>query len=54
MLTLPDVLQIARDGCVRTGRTIGVCARLIHPARYADLGLDVVGRPADERWDTEG
>ena len=53
VLTLPDVLQIARDGCVRTGRTIGVCARLIDPARYADLGLDVVGRLADE-LNTEG
>ncbi len=31
VLTLPDVLQIARDGCVRTGRTIGVCARLARP-----------------------
>ena len=38
VLTLADVLQIARDGCVRTGRTIGVCARLTDPARYADLG----------------
>ncbi len=53
VLTLADVLQIARDGCVRTGRTIGVCARLIHTARYADLGLDVVGRLADELG-TEG
>ena len=51
--SLPDVLQIARDGCVRTGRTIGVCARLAHPARYAALGLDVVGRLADE-LNTEG
>jgi glycerophosphoryl diester phosphodiesterase len=53
VLTLPDVLQIARDGCVRTGRTIGVCAELVHPARYADMGLDVVGRLADE-LNTEG
>ncbi len=48
LLSLRDVLQIARDGCVRTGRTIGVCPRLMHPARYTDLGLDVVGRLADE------
>ena len=48
VLSLPDVLQIARDGCVRTGRTIGACLRLLHPARYADLGLDVVGRLASE------
>ena len=53
VLTLRDVLEIARDGCVRTGRTIGVCARLIHPARYAELGLDVVGRLAGE-LNTEG
>ena len=48
VLSLPDVLQIARDGCVRTGRTIGACLRLAHPARYTGLGLDVVGRLADE------
>src|SRR5581483_10793997 len=53
VLNLPDVLQIARDGCVRTGRTIGACLRLAHPARYADLGLDVVARLADE-LNTEG
>ena len=53
VLGLPDVLQIARDGCVRTGRTIGVCLQLSHPARYADFGLDVVGRLADE-LNTEG
>jgi glycerophosphoryl diester phosphodiesterase len=53
VLTLPDLLQIARNGCLRTGRTIGVCAQLSHPARYADLGLDVVARLADE-LNTEG
>jgi len=30
ILTLSDVLQLARDGCIRTGRTVGVCARLMH------------------------
>jgi glycerophosphoryl diester phosphodiesterase len=53
LLSLRDVLQIARDCCVRTGRTVGVCPRLMHPARYTDLGLDVVGRLADELG-TEG
>jgi glycerophosphoryl diester phosphodiesterase len=53
VLSLPDLLQIARDGCLRTGRTIGACLRLVDPARYADLGLDVVGRLADE-LNTEG
>lgn len=53
VLSLPDVLQIARDGCVRTGRTIGVCARVVMVQRYADLGLDVVRRLADE-LNTEG
>jgi len=48
VLSLPDVLQIARDGCVRTGRTIGACLRVVQPAHYADLGLDVVGRLAAE------
>ena len=48
VLTLRDVLEIARAGCVRTGRIIGVCPRLITPARFADLGLDVIGRLADE------
>lgn len=53
VLALPDVLQIARDGCVRTGRTIGVCPRLVTSQRYVDLGLDVVSRLADE-LNTEG
>jgi glycerophosphoryl diester phosphodiesterase len=48
VLSLADVLQIARDGCVRTARTIGLCARLIRPAHYTDLGLDVVSRLASD------
>ena len=53
MLSLHDVLEIARAGCVRTGRIIGVCPRLTTPARFSDLGLDVIGRLADE-LNTEG
>jgi glycerophosphoryl diester phosphodiesterase len=48
ILTLPEVLQLARDGCVRTGRTVGVCVRLMHPGAYQDQGVDVVGRLASE------
>lgn len=48
ILALPEVLAIARDGCVRLGRTIGVCARLVRPSYYQGLGLDVVQRLAGE------
>jgi glycerophosphoryl diester phosphodiesterase len=48
VLSLADVLQAARDGCVRTARMIGVCARLVRPGYYADLGLDVVARLAGD------
>ena len=53
VLSLHDVLEIARAGCVRTGRIIGVCPRLMTPTRFSDLGLDVIGRLADE-LNTEG
>jgi glycerophosphoryl diester phosphodiesterase len=48
ILGLGDVLQIARAGCVRTARTVGVCARLIHSGWYDSQGLDVVGRLASD------
>ncbi len=48
MLTLGEVLQIARDGCVRTGRVIGVCPRLIEPAYFESLDLHVGERLAEE------
>lgn len=48
VLDIGDVLQIARDGCVRTARTVGVCARLIRVKAFEDQGLDVVGRLASE------
>jgi glycerophosphoryl diester phosphodiesterase len=53
ILSLPEVLQLARDGCVRTGRTVGVCARLMHVGYFENQGLDVVGRLASE-LSTEG
>jgi len=48
ILTIGDVLQVARDGCVRTARTVGVCARLIHSGYFDAQGLDVVARLASE------
>ena len=48
ILTIGDVLQIARNGCVRTARTVGVCARLTHSGYFEGQGLDVVGRLANE------
>src|SRR5579872_3182845 len=48
ILTLGDVLQIARAGCVRTARTVGVCARLTRSGWYDSQGLDVVGRLASD------
>ena len=48
MLTLGDVLQIARAGCVRTARTIGVCVRTLRSGYFGGQGLDVVGRLASD------
>ena len=48
ILTLPQVLQIARDGCIRTGRTVGVCARPMRVGYFENQGVDVVGRLANE------
>jgi len=48
ILTIGDVLQIARNGCVRTARTVGVCARLIDGGYFESQGLDVVGRLAND------
>jgi len=53
MLTLPQVLQLARDGCIRTGRTVGVCARLMHASYFESQGVGVVARLASE-LSTEG
>jgi glycerophosphoryl diester phosphodiesterase len=48
ILTLDEVLQIARAGCVRTARTVGVCVRLMHTAWFQAQGLDVIGRLASD------
>lgn len=39
ILTFEQVLEIAREGSVRTGRTIGVAPELKHPSHFAALGL---------------
>ena len=48
LLTIGEVLQIARDGCVKTGRVIGVCPRLIRPAYFETLDLHLGERLAEE------
>jgi len=48
ILTIGDVLQVARNGCIRTARTVGVCARLSYSGYFEGQGLDVVGRLASE------
>ncbi|HVN00836.1 MAG TPA: glycerophosphodiester phosphodiesterase family protein [Caulobacteraceae bacterium] len=48
VLDLAQVLQIARDGCVRTARTIGVCVRLLRPAYFAGQGLYLASRLASD------
>jgi glycerophosphoryl diester phosphodiesterase len=53
ILTLAEVLQLARDGCVRTARTVGVCPRLMRVSYFAGLGLAVDERLAQELT-TEG
>ncbi|MDB5421390.1 MAG: glycerophosphodiester phosphodiesterase, partial [Brevundimonas sp.] len=39
ILTFQEVIDIAREGSARTGRTIGVCPELKHPTWFASLGL---------------
>jgi glycerophosphoryl diester phosphodiesterase len=41
MLTIGEVLQIARDGCVKTGRVIGVCPRIVKWSWYSTQGFEV-------------
>jgi glycerophosphoryl diester phosphodiesterase len=48
VLSLRDVLAIARAGCVRTARTIGVIPRIVHARYYADLETPVDDRLASE------
>ena len=44
ILSLADVLQIARVGCVRTARTIGVCLGMRNTRYFADLDMPIVDR----------
>ncbi len=53
ILTLAEVLQIARDGCVRTARTVGVCLRPMRAEDFSNQGLDVLARLASDLT-TEG
>ncbi|WP_339932090.1 glycerophosphodiester phosphodiesterase family protein [uncultured Brevundimonas sp.] len=39
ILTFQQVIDIARSGSLRTGRTIGVCPELKHPTHFAAAGL---------------
>ncbi|WP_339915132.1 glycerophosphodiester phosphodiesterase family protein [uncultured Brevundimonas sp.] len=39
ILTFQQVIDIARAGSARTGRTIGVCPELKHPSHFAAAGL---------------
>jgi len=39
ILTFQDVIDIARAGALRTGRSIGVAPELKHPSYFAGLGL---------------
>jgi glycerophosphoryl diester phosphodiesterase len=48
ILTIQEVLAIARDGCTRTGRVIGVAPRLLHASYFAGQGLPIDERLADE------
>ena len=44
ILSLADVLQIARVGCVRTARTIGVCVGMRNTRYFSDLDMPIVDR----------
>jgi glycerophosphoryl diester phosphodiesterase len=46
LLSLQEVIDIARAGCVREGRVIGVAARLVRPAWFAGLDLALEPRLA--------
>jgi len=47
ILTFEDLTAVARAGCVRTGRTIGVQAAISHSAYFSGLDLAVEPRLAD-------
>jgi glycerophosphoryl diester phosphodiesterase len=46
ILTLEDLIAVARAGSVRTARVIGVHASMVHPAYFAGLDLAVEPRLA--------
>jgi glycerophosphoryl diester phosphodiesterase len=48
ILSLPEVLQLARTGSVRTARTIGVCLRMLHPKYFEGQDLAIEDRLAAE------
>jgi glycerophosphoryl diester phosphodiesterase len=48
VLSLQEVLSLARAGCVRTARTIGVFPRIIRARYYQGLGQPVEDRLASE------
>ncbi len=48
VLTIQEVLAIARDGSSRTGRVIGVMPRMLHVSWYSAQGTPVDERLADE------
>jgi len=47
LLSLQDVIDIARAGCVRQARVVGVSPRLVHPAYFAAQELNLEVRLAD-------
>ncbi len=47
ILTLKDVIDLARAGCIRSARVIGIYARLFRPAYFSSLGLDLEPRIAN-------
>ncbi|MFI4934281.1 MAG: glycerophosphodiester phosphodiesterase family protein [Caulobacterales bacterium] len=48
ILSLQEVLEIARAGCVRTARTVGVWPRMLHAAYFDAQGLPIEARLAGE------
>ena len=47
ILTLDEVIDLARTGCIRQARVIGIYARLLHPTYFSRLGLALEPRVAN-------
>jgi len=47
ILTFQEVIDIARAGCVKSGRVIGVYPEMKHPTYFASIGLPLEERLAD-------